>query len=197
MTTTRRILLVEGHPDGSPERLQRALADAYADGARTGGHALRRVQLAALDFPWLRTAHGWHHDPVPPALQPAQDAMRWADHLVLMFPLWMGDMPALTKAFIEQVARPGFALDAEGARPFGRKPLSGRSARVIVTMGMPALVYRWFYRAHSVKALERNVLGFIGYGPVDETLIGQVDSLGQAGVARWCERLRRLGQRGA
>lgn len=197
MHTPRRILLLEGHPDVAPERLHRALADAYAEGARAGGHELRRVQVGALDFPLLRTAHEWHHGAVPSALQPVQDAMRWSDHLVLMFPLWMGDMPALTKAFIEQVARPGFAVGPEGARPFGHKPLSGRSARVVVTMGMPALVYRWFYRAHSVKALERNVLGFIGYSPVDETLIGQVESLGDAGVARCCARLRRLGQRGA
>ena len=125
-----------------------------------------------------------------------ETAARLADHLVLLFPLWMGDMPALTKGFIEQVARPGFAVGPEGARPFGHKPLSGRSARVVVTMGMPALVYRWFYRAHSLKALERNVLGFIGYGPIHETLIGQVEALGEAGAATWLKRLRRLGRRG-
>jgi hypothetical protein len=28
-------------------------------------------------------------------------------------------------------------------------------------MGMPAAVYRWFYRAHSLKSLERNILGFV------------------------------------
>ena len=196
MQPPRRILLVEGHPDPSPQRLQHALADAYAQGAQDAGHELRRFQLAALDVPLLRTAHEWHHGALPPDLQPVQDAMRWSDHLVLTFPLWMGDMPALTKAFIEQVARPGFAVGPEGARPFGHKPLSGRSARVVVTMGMPALVYRWFYRAHSLKALERNVLGFIGYGPIHETLIGQVDTLGEAGVSTWLKRLRRLGRQG-
>lgn len=196
MSTARRILLVEGHPDASPERLQCALADAYAGGAHAAGHEVRRVRLAELDVPMVRTAHEWHHGEVAPDLKPVQDGMRWANHLVLMFPLWMGDMPAFTKAFIEQVARPGFAVGPEGARPFGHKPLSGRSARVVVTMGMPALVYRWFYRAHSIKALERNVLGFIGFGPIHETLIGQVDTLGEAGVSTWLKRLDRLGRRG-
>ena len=44
---------------------------------------------------------------------------QWAQHLVLMFPLWLGDMPALMKAFLEQVARPGLAgpVRAEGAMP--------------------------------------------------------------------------------
>jgi putative NADPH-quinone reductase len=69
-----------------------------------------------------------------------------------------------------------------------------RSARVVVTMGMPAQVYRWFYRAHSVKSLERNILGFVGVSPVNETLIGMVDQLGEQGVAKWCAKMRALGR---
>jgi hypothetical protein len=36
-------------------------------------------------------------------------------------------------------------------------------------MGMPALVYRRYFRAHSLKALERNIQGFVGFGPIRET----------------------------
>ena len=113
--------------------------------------------------------------------------------LVLFFPLWLGDMPALLKGFLEQVARPGFAFMPQGDNPFAGKGLSGRSARVVVTMGMPALVYRWYFRAHSIKSLERNLLGFVGLAPVTETLIGGVDKLGEAGVQKWQTKLRQLG----
>lgn len=65
--------------------------------------------------------------------------------------------------------------------------------RVVVTMGMPALLYRWYFRAHSVKSLERNILGFVGISPVNETLIGMVDKLGDAGVQKWQDKLRKLG----
>jgi putative NADPH-quinone reductase len=194
MTEARRILLIQGHPDPVSQHLNRALLQAYADGAEAAGHAVRRIEVGALDFPVLRSAHAWHQEPVPPALKSAQDDIAWAQHVVIFFPLWLGDMPALLKAFLEQVARPGFAVGPEGAKPFGHKPLSGRSARVVVTMGMPALAYRWFYRAHSVKALERNILGFVGFAPVQETLIGSVDQLGEAGVARWRTKLRQLGR---
>ncbi|MBE2204310.1 MAG: flavodoxin family protein, partial [Chthoniobacterales bacterium] len=68
---------------------------------------------------------------------------------------------------------------------------------VVVTMGMPALVYRWYFRAHSVKALERNMLGMVGIAPVHTTLIGMVEQLGAAGVARWQARLRELGRKAA
>jgi putative NADPH-quinone reductase len=95
------------------------------------------------------------------------------------------------------VARPGFAFKADGGNPFGKKGLTGRSARVVVTMGMPALVYRFYFRAHSVKSLERNILGFVGIAPVHETLIGGVEQLGAAGAARWQDKLRQLGRQAA
>ncbi len=189
----RRILLIDAHPDPEGGHLTQALITAYAAGATQGGHVLRRIRLAELDFPLLRSQQAWQHDPLPVALQPAQDDIAWAHHIVLFFPLWLGDMPALLKGFLEQVARPGFAFSPEGGNPMGRKGLTGRSARVVVTMGMPALVYRWYFRAHSVRSLERNILGFVGMSPVDETLIGSVEGLGAEGVRRWCVRLRSLG----
>jgi putative NADPH-quinone reductase len=116
---------------------------------------------------------------------------------VVFFPLWLGDMPALLKAFLEQVARPGFAFHDDGNGGFGKKGLSGRSARVVVTMGMPALVYRYFFRAHSVRSLERNVLGFVGIAPVHETLIGMVDRMRAKERERWLDTLRALGRKAA
>ena len=192
----RKILLIDAHPDPEAGHLTQTLVEAYAAGAVQGGHEVRRVRLATLDFPLLRSGHTWHHDPLPAVLQPAQDDIAWAQHIVFFFPLWLGDMPALLKGFLEQVARPGFAFGPEGGNPMGRKGLTGRSARVVVTMGMPALVYRWYFRAHSVRSLERNILGFVGMSPVDETLIGSVESLGAEGGNRWCARLRSLGEDG-
>jgi putative NADPH-quinone reductase len=191
--SARRILLIDGHPDAGARHLNHILADAYADGAEEQGHSVRRVVVAGLDFPLLRSPQDWQHGNLPASLQSAQDDIAWAQHVVLFFPLWLGDMPALLKGFLEQVARPGFAFKKEGSNPFGHKGLSGRSARVVVTMGMPALVYRWYFRAHSLKSLERNILGFVGFAPVHETLVGGVDQLGEQGVAQWQARLRKLG----
>ena len=195
-TESLRILLIEGHPDTGERHLNHVLADAYAEGALAAGHTVRRVDVATLDFPLLRSPHDWQQGEVPPGLKAAQDDIAWAQHVVIFFPLWLGDMPALLKGFLEQVARPGFAFGPEGANPFGRKGLKGRSARVVVTMGMPALVYRWYFRAHSLKSLERNILGFVGFGPIHETLVGMVDQLGEQGVAKWQAKLHKLGRAG-
>ena len=191
---SKRILLIQAHPDATQPHLCHALAFSYASGAEKAGHLVRRVNLAELDFPLLRSQQDWEKGIVPASLKPAQDDIGWAEHIVFFFPLWLGDMPALLKGFLEQVARPGFAFTREeGGNPFGKKGLTGRSARVVVTMGMPALVYRWYFRAHSVKSLERNILGFVGIAPVHETLIGMTGNMKPVEAAKWLGKLERLG----
>jgi putative NADPH-quinone reductase len=195
---SKRILLIQAHPDASQKHLCHALAKSYAKGAQSNAHSVRNVVLSELEFPLLRSAHEWEHGSVPASLKPAQDDIAWAEHIVLFFPLWLGDMPALLKGFLEQVARPGFAiLRQKGGSPWGNKGLTGRSARVVVTMGMPALVYRWYFRAHSVKSLERNILGFVGIAPVHETLIGMTGDMKPADVVKWLTKLERLGAKAA
>jgi putative NADPH-quinone reductase len=189
-----RILLVQAHPDGSQPHFCHALAQAYEEGAREAGHEVQRVDLAALDFPLLRSRAEWEDGPLPVSLKAAQDGIAWAEHLVFFFPLWLGGMPALLKGFLEQVARPGFALSRSSEGGWPRKLLTGRSARVVVTMGMPALVYRWVFRAHSLKALERNILGFVGIAPIHETLIGLVEGMSDKHRQGWLRRLATLGR---
>ena len=189
----KRVLIIQGHPDAGAANLCHALAAAYRDGAESAGHAVRMLDVAQLDFALLRSQADWEHGPTPANLVPAQRDVEWAEHLVLLFPLWLGDMPALLKGFLEQVARPGFAFKGEGSNPFAHKGLKGRSARIVVTMGMPALVYRWYFRSHSVKSLERNILGFVGVSPIEHTLIGGVGEMKPAAAGAWLARLRRLG----
>lgn len=189
----RRIVIIDGHPDTGARHFCHALADAYEAGALEAGHGVTRFDAARLDFPLLRSQHDWEHGETPPALLPVQQAIAAASHVVLVFPLWLGDMPALVKALLEQVARPGFAFRAEGGNPFAHKALAGRSARVVVTMGMPAAIYRWYFQAHAVRSLERNILGFVGIAPVRRTLIGMIGNLNPQRAERWLARMRALG----
>ena len=189
------VLVIQGHPDAAHPHLCHALADAYIAGAEEAGHAVRTINVATLEFPWLMSQQEWAHGKVPEALDQAQEDILWADHLVFFYPLWLGDMPAILKAFLEQVARPGFAFDrADDDTLFAKKGLTGRSARVVVTMGMPALLYRWYFRAHSVKSLQRNILSFAGIAPVNQTLVGSVGKFRPVDAARWLKQLHHLGQ---
>lgn len=191
-----RIVIIEGHPDPRPERLCHALAEAYAAGAAEAGHEVARIKIAELDFPLLRSKDDFDRGAVPASLKAGQEAIAGADHLVIIYPLWLGTLPALLKGFLEQVLRPGFAAGATAPGQPWRKLLTGRSARVVVTMGMPALVYRWFFLAHSLKSLERNILKFCGIAPVRETLFGRVDAVSAEKRGKWLEEMRRLGRDG-
>ncbi len=91
---------------------------------------MRQINIAEIDFPLLCSQQDWEKGVVPASLKSAQDDIAWAKHIVLFFPLWLGDMPAKLKGFLEQVARPGFAFTREeGGNPWGKKALTGRTAR--------------------------------------------------------------------
>lgn len=191
----RRVLIIQGHPDDTERHFCHALAEAYAAGAAEAGHEVRTIAVAALDFPLLRSKHAWDTGQLPQSLVPAQEAIGWAQHIVIVFPLWLGGMPALLKGFLEQVARPGFALGMPDAtHKMAAKLLKGRSARLVVTMGMPAPVYRWYFLAHSLKALKRNILGFVGIAPVRDTLVGMVEGLNTKARESWLDKLHALGR---
>ncbi len=190
---SKRILLIQGHPDASQSHLCHALAASYNQGAQGEGHSVKHVNVTELDFPLLRSQKDFEAGTVPTSLKPVQNDVLWAEHLVVFFPLWAGDMPALLKGFFEQLMRPSFS--GEHTNFFDKKVLSGRSARVVVTMGMPAIIYRWYFRAHSIKSLKRNLLGIIGIAPVHETLIGLTGNMKPADAAKWLTKLKRLGER--
>lgn len=192
----RRITLIEGHPDPGGSHFGTALADAYAKAAAEAGHRIQRIKVGELDFPLLRNKENWDEGEVPPTLREAQKQIADAEHLVILYPLWMGSMPALLKAFFEQVLRPGFAISRAAPDAMWKALLKGRSARIVVTMGMPAFFYRWFFRAHSLKALERNMLALCGIGPIRASVVGSVETKDPRVRERWLAKLAALGRQG-
>jgi len=195
-TMLRKVAIIDAHPDPAPARYVHALAGAYASGAQEAGHKVRTVTLGALDVPILRTREEWTADkPAATIVQPGQEAIRWADHLVFFYSLWLGDMPGLLKAWLEQVMRPSFALDSGGGK-FPKKMLEGRSARVIVTMGMPAFSTAPIMERTARAASSATSLVATGIEPVSSSLIGNVEG-SEAHRNRWLERMHAYGVEGA
>lgn len=191
----RKIVIIDGHPDQREDSFCRALVGAYASGAAAAGHGVRRVTLAHIDIPLLRSRTEWENGEPLPALGEAWEAIVWADHLVIVYPLWLGSAPALLKAFFEQVFRPGLAI-GQGKSGFPHGLLRDKSARIVVTMGTPALVYRLFFFSHGLSALKRNILKFVGIRPVATTLIGSIETIGQEKRLRWLRRIEAFGRKG-
>lgn len=187
----KKILILNGHPDARPERLCTALANAYVRGAIVGGHEIRRMDVGAMRFALIRSQADFVDDEAAPDVQRAQADLRWADHLLIVHPLWLGGMPAVLKGFLEQVFRYGVALSPPGGPPRGL--LRGKSARVVVTMGMPAFVFRWVFGAHGLRSLERGVLWISGFKPIRRVIIGNVEGATLKVRARWLKAMERYG----
>ena len=192
----KRITIIQGHPDAQARHFGHALADEYAKGAEDGGHEIRRIEVAKLDFPLLRTKDEFEKGSVPDSIRQAQEAISWANHIVIFYPLWLGTAPALLQGFFEQVFRYGFAAVKSEAGLMPKELLTGRSARIVVTMGMPAFFYRWYFGAHGLKSLKRSILKFSGIRPIKDTLIGMVDGQDDKQRASWLDTMRTLGERG-
>jgi len=189
----KRILVLLGHPDCRPERFGSALAAAYAGAATAAGHEVRRLDLADIETPFL--GGQWEFEtPPPPAILTVQQDILWAEHIVLLFPLWLGATPAKLKALLEQVFRAGFGFEVGGD---GWTPkLKGRSARLIVTMGMPAIAFSLMFGSHGLLALEKGVLRLAGLSPVRKSVIGGIEAIGPKGRLGWLARVQRLGRAG-
>lgn len=189
----KKIAVIVGHARKSS--FCEALGRAYKTGAEAAGHEARIYVLSDMLFDPVLYEGFEKVQPLEPDLKAAHDAMFAADHLVLIFPLWLGDMPAILKGFLERVLQPDLVEPARNGTFV--KPFKGKSARIIVTMGMPGFVYRWYFGAYAAKLLRRNILGFIGVSPVRTTILGNVEGAGDAGRKTWIESVEALGRRAA
>lgn len=185
----KRILLINGHPDSDAARFCHALASSYAEGAEAAGHLVHRVNVGAMDFPFIRSEAQFRAEAAP-MIQALQDQVRTVDHLVLIYPLWLGGPPAVFKGLLEQVFRYGVALGAPGG-PMKRL-LKGKTARVIMTCGMPSVFFRLAFGAHGLKSITRGLLWMSGVSPVRETVIGGAGGAAAARL-RWLARAKRWG----
>lgn len=117
--------------------------------------------------------------------------------MVVIHPIWNGGAPARLRAVMEQTFWPGFTFpDAKPGQPLGftaafteGMALKGKTARVITTMQMPGLLYRWLFRPHQ----EASALRLGGARPVRETPVGLVESPNGARRQRWPTEMAQLG----
>ena len=188
-----RILIIDGHPDPKGSHFVHELAEFYRHGAKEGGHKVRMLRVGEMRFPLLRSARAYLSGKVPPAIGKAQKSILWADHVVVLYPLWFGTMPAKLKGFIEQVLRPGFAFEERGEGQHPRRLLHGRSARIVVSRGMPSLFDEVDRSPRSIRNVVADVLEICGVKPVGVTVVEGVETLSDVGREQAHFEMRVLG----
>jgi putative NADPH-quinone reductase len=190
----RNICIIQGHPHGQVPHLCHAIADAYAEGAASADASVSQIDIGTLNLWLLRDPADFDSSPDAPILK-AQSQIMAADHLVVIFPLWLGTMPAVVKAFFEQTFRHSFAIAQDQHGGFPKQNLRGKTARIVVTMGMPGFAYRWMFGAHGVRCLERSILGMSGVRPVRRTLVGGLGAMTPQKAEELLRQIRSLGHR--
>jgi NAD(P)H dehydrogenase (quinone) len=89
--------------------------------------------------------------------------------------MWQFNIPALMIGFCERTFTPGFAYNAQGKNPLEAALLQHKSARLIMTMGMPAPLYDLMLGAHGGRAF-KSMLSFCGMKPVRATYLGSIEA---------------------
>ena len=187
----KKIFIINGHPD--KESYNFALAAAYKKGAVSSGAEVKEINIRELTFnPNL--AFGYRkRTELEPDLLKAQEQLKWADHLVWIFPVWWGGLPAIMKGFIDRVLLPGYAFKKREGSLFWDMFFKGRSARVISTLDQPAWFYRTLNRQPSNHAMRKLTLNFIGIKKVRITNIGPLRLSKDVWRKNWLQKIEKLG----
>lgn len=188
---SRRILVILGHPKSNS--FCGALANSYVEGATAAGNEVQLISLGKISFdPVLHNGYDTIQE-LEPDLVLAQAAITWAQHIVFVYPIWWGAMPALLKGFIDRLFLPGFAFKCREGSQFWDRLLSGRSAHLLVTMDTPPWYFRWVYRMPGHNQMKRTILEFSGIRPVAVSSFGPIKDSSEQKREKWLAQANAYG----
>jgi NAD(P)H dehydrogenase (quinone) len=152
------VLIVYAHPE--PRLLNGSLKDFAVAHLHAAGHEVQVSDLYAMQWKPELDARDSLDPPVDGRFDASvdsrrafdadrqsadikweQDKLRWADVLILQFPLWWYSMPAIMKGWVDRVYANGFAYgvgehsDERWGERFGEGVMSGKRAMVMVSTG--------------------------------------------------------------
>ena len=105
-----KILVIHGHPD--KESYCQAIFQTIVENIDSGRHELEVINLNEEDFdPVLRYGYRKRMEEDSFILR-SQELIKWADHLIFVYPIWWSSMPSLMKGWIDRVFTPGIAYSA-------------------------------------------------------------------------------------
>ncbi len=189
---SKRILVIQGNPIA--DSYGEALAQSYVKGAEGAGAEVRLLQLSALEFNPNLSGGYRNKLALEPDLIQAQEWIKWAEHLVFVFPIWWGSLPALMKGFIDRTFMPGFAFKYQKGKPLPDKLLKGRTARLISTMDGPHWYYRLVQGQPGHRMMKDSTLHLCGVKPVRATTIDLMNKRTDQQRNEWLSKIEQLGR---
>jgi NAD(P)H dehydrogenase (quinone) len=184
----KKVLIIDGHPN--PNSFCNALADAYHQGSLAGGHLTELLHVRDMQFN-ISLSHGYSHiSELALDVKTAQEKIKWADHIVIIHPVWWGSVPALLKGFFDNVLLPGFAFKYKKDSPLWDKLLKGKTGHLIYTSDTPLWLYKYFFSSPSVNQVKNRTLQFCGIRPVKVTGIAPIRKSSDAFREKWLRKIQ-------
>lgn len=213
------ILLVYAHPE--PKSLNGSLKNFSVKRLEDAGHAVQVSDLYAMQWkasldaddsmdrrpdarfdPVLDSKRSFENGRQSEDIALEQDKLRWADALILQFPLWWFSMPAILKGWVERVYAYGFGYgvgehsDARWGDRYGEGTLAGKRAMLIVTAGG----WESHYGPRGINGpmddvlfpIQHGILYYPGFDVLPPFVAYRTDRIDEAGFSRICGE---LGQR--
>jgi NAD(P)H dehydrogenase (quinone) len=188
----KKILIINGHP--YKESLNFALAEAYKKGAAESGAEIKEINIADLQFnPNLQYGYRKRTELEPDLLE-SWEKIKWAEHLVFVFPIWWGGMPAMLKGFFDRLFLPGFAFQYRENSVWWDKLLTGKSAHIIATMDTPYWYFRLVYGNPGINQFKRTILQFCGVNPVKVTVFSPVKNVAEDKIKKHIDKMFQIGK---
>jgi NAD(P)H dehydrogenase (quinone) len=211
------VLLVFAHPE--PFSLNAALRDVALKELEAQGHQVKvsdlhaelwKSQVDRADFPALTpdvrlkvpaaSKEAYLNKAQTDDVAAEQDKLRWADVLILQFPLWWFSMPAILKGWVDRVFACGFAYgvgehsDRKWGDRYGEGVFAGKRAMLIVTTGGR----QQHYGPRGINGpiddllfpINHGILSYPGYDVLPPFVVHSADRLGDAGFETIAEQLR-------
>lgn len=116
-----------------------------------------------------------------------RDAIKEADHIIFVYPIWWSLPPAILKGFIDRVFVSGFAFTYyKGVIPRGL--LKDKSAWVIYTADTPGILLSLLERSAEWKYMKR-LLKMFGFSKVRRFRMAGVRFKSEHAINKWLDRL--------
>ncbi len=212
------ILLVYAHPE--PRSLNGSLKDFAIQRLEHAGHAVQVSDLYAMRWKATLDADdniakqpGTRFDPAMDSKQAfgngtqsadiarEQDKLRWADAVILQFPLWWFSMPAILKGWVERVYAYGFAYgvgehsDTHWGDRYGEGTLAGKRAMLVVTTGG----WTSHYSPRGINGpiddilfpIQHGILFYPGFDVLPPYVIHRASRIDDEGFSKACDALGR------
>lgn len=190
-----KTVIVYSHP--YEKSYNHAILESAIEGCRKNGHEVDVMDLYKDHFNPVMDINDLlgfvKHYQVDPQSKDYGERIKDADHLVLIFPIWWGIMPAIMKGFIDKVVAPGSFYDYNDDKVTMHTTINPDiKVTIITTMNTEKERYKSYFGNAIEGALIRGTFNTVGIDKVEWKSLNMVKEVSMEQRKQWLEEVADL-----